>query len=572
MVQSYASHTLANVQHLFAGRMYEKANKATVRSSGIERMVSFVKRFGYQTLIHEDLCWFDFWGGVISPTFNLQKFKYFTEKFKEGFYNYTRKTNTYVDNKGLSNLACEIMRNYGYKNPFNARQLPTVCLDGKFISEYMLNYVMDYIQLLESKEKFAPAFIYTHLNTGHEATGKRIRTDDVPLSKFVEKMAQSENTITFILSDHGGKTTNYAINTFQGNMEIFSPILFMIIPQKVALKVGKKRMESLKLNEKRLVTLLDLHKTLLSLVSLSKEPNQDHELSGLFAPIPVNRTCSDISGLSSEALCRCQGWNMFLPSKDTTVLWLAEFALGAINSMIQRQYLKAQRKIKGENKFSGGFGACARFIGKTISRPHRIIDGEFFLTTLVLVVLPAWGKKTEESFEVVLKHPVSQQDNIEFQTFTRLSFYSIYESCADEGVDIKLCACAIKKTSKRMPRELLRVIKRPSFRLQQSLHRIDSRCLVTAIRRKKIFVPGKPEETRVLTIEVVNQCFDKTFVLKIGGSYRKAIFSQSLPITVIVKPRTIHFILTVYLSWKFGRYKPEILHSLLDEQSVEFDV
>lgn len=575
LVQSYASSTLANIQHLFAGRWYEKANKATVRSSGIEKMVSFLQKFGYQTLIQEDLCWFDYWGGVISSAFNTQKYKYFTEKFKEAFHNYTTKTKKYVDSRGLSYMSCEVLRNCGYTNPFNGRRLPTVCLDGKFMSDYILDYVYNFVNALESVENLAPGFIYTHLDTGHESTGKRIRTDDVTLSTFVERMARNKNTITIILSDHGGKTTNYAINTFEGNVEIFSPVLFIIIPQNVALKLGKERMETLKVNQKRLVTLLDLHRMLLSLASFSEESNENHTINGLFSPIPASRTCSDISGLSNEALCRCQGWNMFLSPKDTTVLWLAEFALGVINSMIQKQYLETQfaTKALGKSNFSG-YGACARFVGKRVSRPRRRLDGEFFITTMILVVVPAWGVKKEESFEVVLRHSVTQQDNIEFQKFTRLSFYSTYQSCADKGVDIKLCACANKRSLRQMPQDIISIINRPLFGLQPAVYDAESECLVTFIRRKKVSMPGKTEETRILTIEAVNQCFDKTLVLKVAGSYRKAIFSQSLPLTVIAKPRTIHFIVTVYLKWKFGSYKPEILHSSVatEEQTIEVNV
>ena len=567
MVQSFVSYTLGNIQHLFAGRKYEKSNKATVRKSGMETMLPHLKTFGYQTLIHEDLCWFDYWGGIVSPAFNTHKIGYFTKEFKEAFQNYTKRTAQYVDNRGLSYMSCEVLRIYGLTNPFNGRKLPTFCLDGKFISEYFLNYIINFVNVLESDETLAPGFLYTHLNTGHESTGKRIRTDDVILSKFVEKSSQNENTITIILSDHGGKTTNYATNTLEGNLEIFSPVLFMIIPQKVASKLGEKRMEVLKLNQKRLVTLLDLHRTLLSVVNLSEKQNQDHEVGGLFAPIPASRTCSDISGLSTEALCRCQGWNMFLSEKDTTVLWLAEYALGEINSMIQKQYMEARQNSTNKNLF--GYGACARFIGKKVARPRRKLDGEFFLTTMVLVVVPAWGKKSEERFEVVLRHSVTQKDNVEFQKFTRLSFYSTYEPCADKGVDLELCACANKKSKRRMPHDIISIINRPSFRLRPTVQELDSKCLVVIWRRKKAFVPGKELETRILTIEVVNQCNDRTFVLKVAGSYRKAVFSKSIPLTVIIRPRTINFIVTVYLNWKFGRYKPAITHSLLGEQTVE---
>ena len=90
-------------------------------------------------------------------------------------------------------------------------------------------------------------------------------------------------------------------------------------------------------NQRRLVSLLDLHRMVTSLGDLSVDPH-DHLVSGLLAPVPLNRTCESVEGLKPDALCLCQGWHEWLSSSSLVVVWLAEFALGELNNRIQKQF------------------------------------------------------------------------------------------------------------------------------------------------------------------------------------------------------------------------------------------
>ena len=561
LVQSYAAFTLPNAQFLMAGRSFKEGGKSQRRINGIGVLTDRFKRFGYQTLIHEDLCWFDYWGSFLSPSYK-KNLKPFTEGFRRAFESYKQMTNLHLDDKGLSFLSCDILKDLGLTNPFGGHHDRKMCWDGRLLSEYLIAYVRRFLSLVERNQDAAPALAYTHLNTGHENSGKRIRTDDLVLSKFLEDMARNENTLTILLSDHGGKTTKYAVETLQGSLEVFSPMLFMIIPDKVSQWLGKTRMETLILNQKRLVTFADLHHTLLSVLELTENTNLNKRISGLFLPVPLTRTCADIKGLHSDVMCRCDGWRKFLSPKSLDMIWLAEFALGQINNMIQSQRLQGMTRREIEQ--SQGFGKCARFLGKSIERPRQMLIGKHYLTTLVLVVEPAYGLKSKERFEVQLKYSTLREHSITFVKYTRLSFYSRYKNCADKGVDVTLCACAIQEADKPEKPPSVEVLIQGrhfiEYGVRTTTRFLESKCLLITVRHVKRFVISK-KQTRLMSFEVANVCHSPAFRVKLGGIHRVTRFSRALPISAVIKPKTIHFLLTVLNGWKYGVFRPVVMHS-----------
>lgn len=554
LVQSYAAFTLPNAQFLMAGKSLQ--DRSQKRRNGLSVLTRKFKQAGYQTLLHEDLCWYDTWGSFLSPAYK-KKVEPFTEGFKRVFESYKQDTNPYLNNVGLNFLSCEILRDLGVSNPFKVKKHSNnLCWDGRSLSEYLLFYTRRFLSVADRNPEAAPAFIYTHLNTGHETSGKRIRNDDTHLSRFLEEMARSENTLTIVLSDHGGKTTNYAIETLPGSLEVYSPMLFMIIPHKVAQRLGKERMNALIVNQKRLVTAADLHHMLTSIAELTEIDAAMSETSGLFRPVSTKRTCADITGLHSDAMCRCEGWRKFLNPKSLDVIWLAEFAIGQINNLIQDQYLAGQ----GENKRKSGFGNCARFVGKAIERPRQKLVGKYYITTLVLVVEPAYGVKTKERFEVQLRHSSVHEHNITLIKYTRLSFYSKYENCADKDVDVKLCACATRREMRQKSVEdLIRARHFVDYRLKSSTRSLESKCLLITIHYVRKYTISR-KQTRLMSIEVANVCRDISMRVKLGGIHRSTTFSSALPISLIVRPRTIHFLLAVLNEWKYGLFKPVFMH------------
>ena len=554
LVQSFASYTLVNTQFLMAGKSLEYKSE---RTNNINILAEKFKRFGYQILMQEDLCWYDGWGSFLSPSYK-KNIEPFTEGFKQVFENYKQETNPYLDNVGLSYLSCEILKDLGVTNPFGRKKGDnTLCWDGRSLSEYLLFYVRRFLSLIDQNPAAAPGLTYTHLNTGHEPSGKRIRNDDRLLSRFLEEMVRSENTLTIILSDHGGKTTDYAIQTLQGSLEVYSPMLFMIIPHKVAQRMGKDRLNALIENQKRLVTVSDLYYTITSVAELTESGAAVSQASGLLRPVSVTRTCADIQGLHSEVMCRCEGWTKFLSTNSVDVLWLAEFAVGHINNLVQKQYLAG----KSESKHLSGYGNCARFVGKAIERPRQEIAGKYYITTMILVVEPAYGIKSKERFEVQLRHSSIREHRITFIKYTRLSFYSKYENCADRGVDVKLCACATPRRGSHQlsVKKLIRSRHFVDYGLKSSTRSLDSKCLLVTIRSLKKYVVSK-RQTRLMSIEVANVCRDISMKVKLGGIHRKTKFSQTLPLSLVVNPRTIHYVLSVLHEWKYGLFRPAFMH------------
>ena len=547
LVQSYASFTVPNVQHLMAGTKYHGSRS---RHNGIEVLTQKFKRLGYQTLLHEDLCWFDFWGSFLSPTY--KKLEYFTKEFKREYLKYLHSTVPHIDNAGLTAFSCEVLRSLGHTNPFRGDRLPKICWNGRFHSDYILTFVRDFLSAIEGNPGVAaPALVYTHLDTAHERTGMRVRNDDGVLARFVTDMAQRQNTLTIVLSDHGAKTNDYAIKSLAGSMEIYNPVLFMVVPLGVARKLGRRRMDALRTNQRRLVSLLDLHRMVTSLGDLSVDPH-DHLVSGLLAPVPLNRTCESVEGLKPDALCLCQGWHEWLSSSSLVVVWLAEFALGELNNRIQKQF---SASTTGQRR-GRGYGACARFAGKRVERARRELAGNDYAVTMVLVVLPEFTAGPAERFEVHLRYAPAREHNITFVKFTRLSFYSKFESCRDDGVDVKLCACSEHRPLK--PLNIKKLIKRESFKRETAVQVLDSQsCLFLATRKLDTKLLSGTQ-ARVLAFEVANVCEHVEFTINVEGVYKLARISRTVPFSLRLKPASVHFLFSVLNDWKFGRFRPVV--------------
>ena len=247
----------------------------------------------------------------------------------------------HIDDLGLSHFGCTVftskyeMTNH-YENPHQ------VCLNGEFYSQYFLDYLSKVFSSLRANKTAKSLLSYMHFNTGHEYTGVRMINMDAMLAKFVMEMAQSPDTFTLIFSDHGNRNTKYSY-TEEGRRETFDPILFMLIPDGVAEKLGQQRMAALVENQKRLFTLLEVHKALMSLNDPQKINPQNFTEAGIFAVLPESRTCEDVR-LLPLTKCKCEGFEDYNQAEDNSDdhKWLAEFALGTLNDAIQTQHMKGK--------------------------------------------------------------------------------------------------------------------------------------------------------------------------------------------------------------------------------------
>ena len=245
-----------------------------------------------------------------------------------------------IDHVGITHFSCTVLARVGRTNHYDKPK--KICLNGRFFDWYFFNYITRVYTALEKNRKAKPLVSYMHFNTGHEMTGKRMINMDTGLAKFVMDMASFPNTLTMIFSDHGHKTTPFSF-TEEGRRELFDPVFFMIVPNGVKEKIGSERMVALVTNQKRLFMLYDVHKALMSLHDSQKKDLKDYLVSGIFSEIPANRTCADLYMLPLTR-CKCEGFDEAILVNDNANdhMWLAEFAVGYMNNVIQKQYMSGK--------------------------------------------------------------------------------------------------------------------------------------------------------------------------------------------------------------------------------------
>ena len=231
-----------------------------------------------------------------------------------------------------------MVNKYGRTNHYD--EPAKMCLNGQFFNWYFMDYTTKVYTALQSDEKAKPLLSYMHCNTAHEMSGTRIVNLDSNLAKFFVDMAAFPNTLTMIFSDHGHKMTPFS-HTEQGSRELFDPAFFMIVPDGVKEKLGPQRMVALEINQKRLFNIQDVHKALMGLHDPEKINSQDFSQTGIFSVIPVNRTCADLYMLPLTR-CKCEGFDKdgYIKDNAENHKWLAEFAVGFMNDVTQKQYMK----------------------------------------------------------------------------------------------------------------------------------------------------------------------------------------------------------------------------------------
>ena len=72
-----------------------------------------------------------------------------------------------------------------------------------------------------------------------------------------------------------------------------------------------------------------------------KKTSTDYKVSGVFSPIPPTRKCDDLS-LLPMVRCQCEGSEIKVDDNSNSHRWLAEFALGSLNNVIQGAYSKSK--------------------------------------------------------------------------------------------------------------------------------------------------------------------------------------------------------------------------------------
>ena len=155
-----------------------------------------------------------------------------------------------------------------------------------------------------------------------------------------------------------------------------------------------------------------------------------------------------------------------------------------------------------------------------------------------LHVIPPTGYDEDEVFKVSLKHYAEAKDKVWLTSYERQSTYSKFKSCADNSVDIKLCACANEETVSAIKsgEATANGVPRTMFGSETIVKDLDSGCLLF-LRRNYAKV--------ALALEITNVCSDRTYKFELSGSPGERVYSNTLPIKLELAPKTFYFLTSV---------------------------
>ena len=306
-------------------------------------------------------------------------------------------------------------------------------------------------------------------------------------------------------------------------------------------------------NQRRLLTTLDLHNAIMSIGDSERSTSGSYLWEGILSEIPSNRTCADLS-IKPSAVCKCEGWDHRFPDNEPQFTFLAEFALGFLNNNIQQNFLK-------EPNSPGGFGRCQRLVGHSFEKIRQRKEGSNYLLTMDIVVLPE-----KEIFEVQVIYPseslVGRRNKFpKIANTRRVSIYRKFEKCVDAGVKVESCVCDSHNYGRKISRKnhwkwfeiksqsdvLETVFQANSFGTKSEVKDLHESCLLLVTRKR---------ENLGVTFEIANACDKRRYKVRLTGKGKGAsIVTRKLPISIVLQPRTIHFVMSVhYLKTPFGFY------------------
>ena len=345
---------------------------------------------------------------------------------------------------GITHSSCEVLGKYGITTPFTGPEGDQICYNGRFQHSYFLRSVVDTVKTISQSSLAKPLLSYMSLSVAHDHVGRRIQTLDNNLMQYVTDIARDDNTLTVILADHGNTYTEYTNSIMEGRFEMFHPHMFVIVPNKAASFLGAEAMAALRVNQRRLVSAFDLHH---SLMAIAQPLAGDVKPVGLFAPVPVNRTCDDIE-LRTPNLCVCEGWDS--PTENNPIrLGLVEYAIGELNNLIEDQYMKNIEETQGTKLASQSCQRLKPLSFKNCRERNSKSAGSLIVSFDVNVQAGDVVAHEQDIFHVEVESfelPGETSLDMKLLNFERLSMFAKYSWCSDKFVDLKLCICSENAT------------------------------------------------------------------------------------------------------------------------------
>ncbi|KAL4230056.1 hypothetical protein ACF0H5_010442 [Mactra antiquata] len=454
-VQGVRSRTYETLQTLFSGNInpFEipfGTQEMPSKKLPVKELFQPLKNIGYSTLWLEDLCPYWMWGlpkDLLVYNSTLDKInlhKKFMSAIKESG----------IDSIGNTFASCDILNATGKPDPFHGPD--KVCYNGQHHHDYLLDYLKMYIQHKTFKSQ--PYLSFFETNVGHEGNGIRIQYFDIALKNYLQFVSDLHNTITVIFSDHGNAYGRYVSETNEARLEMYHPFLFMIVPKSVQNLFTHHELKSLKRNQHRLISVLDLHYTLSYVTHKMYSINRNlgshstfhnkvsdfnHQFNvskeGLFAAVSPERTCSQIPRVMPN-LCICEGYDTAVSGNQGYHEILAMYFIGTLNNEILNQ---RHKHYNTNSKHHGGFGRCKQYRMDSIKniQESRINDNE--MIAKMDLYAKTTGQTNDEIYFVSVNVKLKSDLPVSLGSFERITPYSQYSTCSDEGVEAKLCVCNV---------------------------------------------------------------------------------------------------------------------------------
>ncbi|KAJ8298239.1 hypothetical protein KUTeg_024770 [Tegillarca granosa] len=509
LLQGIKSRTFESLQALFSGYVNPKEKPFGVlamppKPLNTQVLLGRLKQKNYKTLWIEDLCWKWEWGlskellvhnKSISDAETWKHLKRALHKAA-------------IDDLDITFASCQILDSLNVKDPFHYAD--DVCFLGRHHHEYIIEYLQYYQHILQFHKN--PYISFYETNVGHEDTMLRIQHFDESFANYLKFTLSLKNTLTVIFSDHGNTYGSFVQKSDEARIEIFHPLLFMVIPPDIQKYLGPKAMNSLINNQERLITLQDLHKMLFSLSKVKTGSDTADILTlsphyrglNLMEDISKNRSCSQISRLMPNT-CICQGYDNAVKN-DSYYGIVALYATGMLNQQIQKQF----RRLHSNATF--GFGFCRRLILSEFTNV-KISYGEPNNTVNIKMDLLYRHEMNvnPEIFVVAIRMTRGRKGQFELMSYERITPYSIYSACCDAGVDVKLCICNSKAKSRFSD-----LIDQSGEGIQETLSLHSRKEYIDPELKCFYFVITESDNNHGFIMEAVNVCQNSTYRLSVG--------------------------------------------------------
>jgi hypothetical protein len=192
-----------------------------------------------------------------------------------------------------------------FKGPFSLRKR---CLLGNLVHEHVFEYFKSFKAAYEGTNR--PWFATLNFLEAHEGSGENLASMDDSLSNFFSEMSldEYENTLIFLISDHGLHMGPFYLFTQIGYLEHTNPLLMTISPKKLFHSIGSLKSSNISKalihNEQALMSAKTMHATLNCVLHGFENCSNQLFSETIFSPQPYSLNCTDI-GIPNNHLCTC---------------------------------------------------------------------------------------------------------------------------------------------------------------------------------------------------------------------------------------------------------------------------